>query len=268
MEGERKYDDIELKSEGELEDLLATDPSIIEPGMRLLARQWNTRRGPLDLLLLDQDGRAVVAELKLESDDDMLMQGLDYLGWVHENLDAIDRAFREYEVSADKAPRLILIARSFSDILRVRARYLVEEMQPTLLLYRTITHANERLAVLHEVEVAEMPRARAGPPRETDHRDYLVGDELRALWDQAGEHIRSLSADVVPSSTASYLGFKHQGRLVATLYPCKRYFWVSYYKDGEWDHYLKVADQGDLKQLVEDLGPSYLADALTGRPPE
>jgi endonuclease NucS-like protein len=113
------YKPVQLESEAQLEDLLFGDPSVVEDGMKVLGRQWHTDRGPLDLLLLDRDGRVVVAELKLDEDDDMLMQGVDYVGWVHENLEAVRRAFeKDFAVATDKPPRLILIARAFSDLLR------------------------------------------------------------------------------------------------------------------------------------------------------
>jgi hypothetical protein len=255
-----KYTDLELESEGHLEDLLSSDPTNIEPGMRLLARQWNTRRGPLDMLLLDQDGRVVVAELKLDEDDEMLMQGLDYLAWVNENLDSVALAFPKSEVAVKKSPRLILIARGFSDLLRARARYLKEDMQPTLLAYRAIQHAEEPLVVLQEIQVGDLPRARPGPPRETEHREYLVGDELRALWDKATELFKSLSSEVMPSPTNTYLGFKHRGHIIGSLYSCKRHFWVLYYsRRGEWGWHLKISKEEDFKQLAEEVGEDYMS---------
>jgi len=233
--------------------------------MQFLARQWHTRRGPLDLLLLDQDGRLAVAELKLEFDDEMLMQGLDYLAWVHENLEGVARAFPEHRVLVDQAPRLILIAKSFSDILRSRARYLAEEMQPTLLTYKAILHADERLVVLSEIDVGEAPRPPVGPIRELVHRDYLVGDELRSLWDKTAEHIQSLAPDVLSSPTASYLGFKFRGRLIANLYPCRRHFWVGHYEEGEWST-TKVADADDVNKVAQRLDADYIKQALLGTP--
>ena len=263
-----RYEDLDLQSEAELEGLLAAEPGAIEPGLVLLTRQWKTGRGPLDLLLMDQDRRVVVAELKLGSDDDMLMQGLDYLAWVHENIDAIARGFKEHQIAADEPPRLILIAQSFSDALRARARYIKDEMQPTLLCYRAIRHGNEPLVVTHEVDIAEVPEPLREVVREKDHRDYLVGDDLRKLWDGMASHIKLLSPDdVVSYSTMSYLGFRYKGRVIALLYPRKRYFYIGNYKDGAWV-YTRIANEEELKQVKAHLSSGYVTEALSGKTPE
>ena len=44
--------------------LLAAAPTTIEAGMTLVAREWRTDIGPVDLLCRDADGRAVAVEVK------------------------------------------------------------------------------------------------------------------------------------------------------------------------------------------------------------
>jgi len=51
-------------SEYELQWLLAQSPDMIEPGARLVTREFPTDLGPVDLLLRDVDGRAVAVEVK------------------------------------------------------------------------------------------------------------------------------------------------------------------------------------------------------------
>jgi hypothetical protein len=261
-----RFTDIELASEAELESLLAVDPSKIEPGMSLLARQWPTRRGPLDLLLMDQDGRATVAELKIESSDDMLLQGLDYLAWVHENLIAIKQAFPK--VSLDKNPRLVLVARSFSDVLRARCRYLRDELQPVLLAYRAGTHANETLVLMNEVDIPKMPDGGPRITQSTDHRDYLSGDDLRQLWDNAARYFTSLSPQVHQTPVQSYLGFRGNSRLIAALAANRRSFWVKCWYEGEWEWHFKIADAKDLEKMKAELGSNYLAKVTSEATPE
>ena len=257
-----RYEELKLTSESELEDLLASDPTVIEPGMHFLARQWHTRRGPLDMLLIDQDGRVVVAELKLDSSDDMLFQGLDYLAWVHENIHAIQKAFKEHNVSADLPPRLILIAASFSDILKARTRYLKDEMQPTLLCYRAIIHNGENLIVTNELDTGESP-PETPPVREEEHRDYLDGDELKNMWDKTVQFVKALApGDVVTYSTASYLGFRYRGQVIAVLRSRKAHFFLSHYnKDGEWIR-TRLQNQVDLQLMGQAVGSDYLNRAL------
>ena len=50
--------------ERDLQLLLAAHPDHIEPGMRLVAREFATGLGPVDLLCRDLEGRAVAVEVK------------------------------------------------------------------------------------------------------------------------------------------------------------------------------------------------------------
>jgi hypothetical protein len=246
------YSPVELESEAELEDKLFTDPSIIEPGMRSLARQWNSDRGPLDLLLLDRDGRVVVAELKLGEDDGMLMQGVDYLGWVHENLVAIQRAFeKDVPIATDQPPRLILIAKAFSDLLRRRAAYLREDVQPTLLAYRAIEHQAETLVVLTEIEPSEVTEPAAGPTRETDLREYLVGDDLRGLWDHLIEALKAIDPQVATHSTTGYLAIGIRGRNFASVSPRRHKVVLGTLSgSGRWE-YSEIPSGAQIQSAVE-----------------
>ena len=48
----------------DLEEWLASNPSIIRPGLKIIGRQVTTTSGPLDLLAVDEFGNLVVIELK------------------------------------------------------------------------------------------------------------------------------------------------------------------------------------------------------------
>ncbi|HEX4979500.1 MAG TPA: endonuclease NucS [Acidimicrobiales bacterium] len=50
--------------EADLQELLAAAPERIEPGLRLVRREYETGIGPVDLLCRDSSGRAVAVEIK------------------------------------------------------------------------------------------------------------------------------------------------------------------------------------------------------------
>ena len=50
--------------ERDLQLLLADDPAAIEPGLRLVKREWPTDGGPVDLMCRDEDGGWVAVEIK------------------------------------------------------------------------------------------------------------------------------------------------------------------------------------------------------------
>src|SRR5918998_1190140 len=63
----------------DLEEWIASDPSIVRPGLRVIGRQVSTRSGPLDLLAIDRSGNLVVIELKRDRlPREALAQAVDY----------------------------------------------------------------------------------------------------------------------------------------------------------------------------------------------
>lgn len=65
--------------EKHLEDWIEHDPSLLEHGLQIVARQLRTEAGPLDLLALDQMGRWVLIEIKRERlRREAFAQAIDY----------------------------------------------------------------------------------------------------------------------------------------------------------------------------------------------
>lgn len=84
VEGQLEPLETSLAKEGrtevlDLEEWLASDPSIIRPGLKIIGRQVSTQSGPLDLLAIDSSGNSVVIELKRDQvPRDALAQAIDY----------------------------------------------------------------------------------------------------------------------------------------------------------------------------------------------
>ncbi len=69
----------------DLEAWIASDPSILAPGLAIIGRQVPTPSGPLDLLGIDRAGNAVVVELKRDRlPREVLAQAVDYASAVAE----------------------------------------------------------------------------------------------------------------------------------------------------------------------------------------
>jgi Endonuclease NucS len=78
-EGPRRATGTPPKSEAELEDWIARDLTLVEPGLVLMGRQLKLEAGRLDLLAIDQQGRWVVIEVKRELlYREAVAQALDY----------------------------------------------------------------------------------------------------------------------------------------------------------------------------------------------
>jgi len=65
--------------EAHLQELLASDPTSIEHGLRLVRREFPTDIGPVDLLCRDADGGAVAIEVKRRGEIDGVEQLTRYL---------------------------------------------------------------------------------------------------------------------------------------------------------------------------------------------
>jgi Holliday junction resolvase-like predicted endonuclease len=68
-----------LSSERSLEEWIERNPSLLEQGLTIIARQLRTEAGPLDLLAVDPLGRFVLIEIKRDRlRRDALAQAIDY----------------------------------------------------------------------------------------------------------------------------------------------------------------------------------------------
>lgn len=97
-------------SEDELQALLASDPEVIEPGLRLVRREFPTDLGPVDLLCEDVDGRAVLVEVKRVGEIDGVQQLCRYAERV--DRDAGLRPVRPMFVAQTIKPQALVYASS------------------------------------------------------------------------------------------------------------------------------------------------------------
>ena len=68
--------------EAHLQELLAALPEHIEPGLRLVRREYQTAIGPVDLLCRDEHGETVAIEVKRRGDIDGVEQLARYLEYL------------------------------------------------------------------------------------------------------------------------------------------------------------------------------------------
>jgi RecB family endonuclease NucS len=68
--------------EADLQELLAEQPDVLQPGLRLVRREWPTDVGPVDLMCRDTDGGWVAVEVKRVATIDAVEQLTRYLGFI------------------------------------------------------------------------------------------------------------------------------------------------------------------------------------------
>jgi len=79
-----------ISIEHDLRDFLEQNPFVIEKGLALIQKEYDTKEvGKIDLLCKDRKGTHVVVELKKgRKSDEVVGQTLRYVGWVEKNLDS------------------------------------------------------------------------------------------------------------------------------------------------------------------------------------
>src|SRR5580692_4421875 len=107
---------LEIDLERELESQIIKDIEALEDGLIYLSHQRSANGNYIDVLAADSDGVLIVIELKVDKDDEMLLQALEYYDYVSSNR---DRLAKEYAAKAkivdQEDPRIMLVASGFSE---------------------------------------------------------------------------------------------------------------------------------------------------------
>ena len=125
--------------EEQLEDWLASQPDAIQDDLLVIGRQVSTPSGPLDILCLNSEGRAVVVELKRDlTPRQTVAQAIDYASWIAlQSPDEIEHLATEF------------LKRSVSDAFQERFGTDLPEIQatePTILVVAArLDGATERM---------------------------------------------------------------------------------------------------------------------------
>lgn len=249
----KRYKPIEV-SESQLEELVRRAPDLIEGGLRFLDHQVKTDRGPLDVLMLDSGGALVVAELKVVVDDEMLMQALDYYDYVVRNRDGFAGAYPGKGIDPDQDIRLVLIAPDFSSLLLNRLKWL--NVQPELFSYQVLEFSDDPgslTPVYKEVFAPSLP-GRVTSYSLEDMYNYITDTNVRSLAKNLVSEVQAWkSGDLEASPIQDAISIKRAGRILAYLYPRRKFFLVGYYDDeGNWPME-RIASQSDLEGILKTL---------------
>lgn len=246
-------------SEGELETLLKLSLDDIESGLALIDTQVNTYRGPLDILAIDSEGCLVIIELKVRENDDMLFQAVDYCDWIQENIDSVSRMYRnihpEVEVEYKKPPRIMLIAPSFSSLLKRRAKYL--DVTIDLYTYRFVEMGGKHGLLFEQVDIPPRRFPPSSPKTIPDLTNYPQNVEYRTLIGKLDKAIRQVGGDIEPYATTQYVGYKIKGSPIASIRPRKTASpYVGVLGDEGWES-LSLESENDIEKILDLVNKVY-----------
>ena len=247
-----RIEEVELKNEQELEYLLRKNPEQIEKGLKVIANQVITPKGRIDLLCVDEEGVLTIVELKLDQDDDHLKQAINYFDWVLENMDWIINAYSKFKISDEYRPKVILIAKSFTESVITGAKYFAESFDIKLYEYRALKINEEKFIICKEVPIPMIPETPEKPKTIDDHLNYIKDDKVREVFNEAIEIIKSLSEDVEVVPLKWDIGFKFKGRSFAYISPRREAFVISWKQSDGWHYETNIKRITRVKELIEE----------------
>jgi ribosomal protein S24E len=203
----------------DLEEWLASDSSIIRPGLKVIGRQVATKSGPLDLLGIDRSGNLIVIELKRDRlPREVLAQAIDYVSdvasWSVEKIrevcakytgknleDVLSESFPDIDfegLAINESQRIILVGFAIEPSLERMIEWLSEgygvAINAVVLKYVRTSAGNEiltRSAVISEqVEEARIKTKKFTIPMSDEPGSYEE-EQLRDLL------VRYLSQELV-----------------------------------------------------------------------
>jgi hypothetical protein len=107
---------------------------VLEDGLRTLGAAVSCNPyGEIDLLALDRFNQLTVVDVATTLGDGLLLRGISHVDWVTRNVANVRRMYRQWTIDSPQQPRLVLVAPSFSQILRSAIRQLT---RPTVTCFR------------------------------------------------------------------------------------------------------------------------------------
>ena len=253
--------EVELRDEAELEGILRREPTQIEEGFRIIAKQPRTSEGRrLDLLGVDREGVLTVVELKITVDANQLGQALDYYDWVVERFDWIKHNLPDESVVVrDQMPQIFLIAPDFDPKLVTFAKYLREDVNVRLLRYVALAVGEKKDVHIKclDVQIPPVSAVEGPPPKFEDQLSYIQDSKIRDAYARIREELDQFSNEE-PSIRGWGVSFYKNGRKFADINPRREAFTIGW-KDEEkgWD-WGTFRSYEDAEQVIKNKIPDAL----------
>ena len=240
-----------IKSEAELEQLLSDCPSAIEKGLQILERQVPAGLGFIDILAVDadSDNALVVIELKKESDDRVLVQGLEYYSVVRDNIERFAQTYSDHTINTRVEPRLLLIAGSFGPAVLAAARYV--DVSLTLYTHTYLSLGDKQGLYLVEVDVSPPRDFKPGRLSVDEHVNYIDDDVAEQACQQVIDWLTQLDPGIEALGRKIRISLKYKGSNFVDIHTRRRYFSLRWRPD--WKSQRIVSLDGFTDEIKEQL---------------
>jgi len=249
------------KLEKELHDIICKEIDALETGLTILKYEMGIGSGILDFLCVDSGGQLVIIEVKLEGDEGILFQALQYYLAVQRTKHQIASIHHDKKIQANDDPRIILIAKSFSD--RIRQLTLVVKPRIDLYEYKTLETPQGDVGIVFYFQSPPKEEERISqPPNLDSHKDYVTNKELRLFLESLLSKIQNIGEAIQIYYTQPYIGFKVKGKQFAqieTRRSALHLYVKNLYEDGSWDWTLKVikSETDDISEFMNEISNWY-----------
>lgn len=220
-----------------LEAEIVKNPETIEKGLVIVDHQVPAGAGKMDILAIDSGNVIAIIELKVNEDDGMFMQALEYYDWVSQNLDRLAERYQEknpkLKIDSEEAPRVILIAPTFSPSLKTCCKYV--SLTVDLFEYTYLkSKSGEKGLVCKSVEIEPPSGPPSKPPEIADVVNHITDTKMRQFCKEIMNKIQKVGKDIEVKPSKWSLSFKYANRAIAYIVTRRNYFYVNYPYRGRW----------------------------------
>ncbi len=250
-------------TEKELHEVIEKELDALEEGLCLLKYEFGLEKARPDFLCVDSGGRIVIIEVKLGEDENVLFQALGYYSIIDQERYVIAKMFQDSQVDPKEHPRIVLVAKRFSDYLRRLTVLVVPDVE--IYEYSLLQTPESKTGVcFHSVTSPKLEVEPSKPSSVDSLREYIRDDELRMLFSKLIPEVESIGEGIESYATQNYVGFKFKGRMVAWLSPYRKSVElgaVAIDENGRSVENVPVrldADTQDYAHILERTGKSFL----------
>ena len=236
----------EIQRESDLEHMVIKDIEAVEKGLTYLTHQPPVNGGFIDVLAVDGDGVLVVIDLKVEGEDEMLVQALDYYDYVYSNRDRLAKEYSRAKIITEEDPRIMLVASSFTDRLKRAARHV--EPRITLMEYSCLEVKGGGRGLF----CREVPNESEGgyvPSVSLDGAfSYIAHEKVRELCQKVHAQLSGVGTDVETVPKDKKIRYKCKNRQVGGIWMCRGFFYVWWRQGSDGYPEIKVATTNEWKR--------------------
>jgi len=192
------------------------------------------------------------------------MQSLRYYDWVFSNRDRVKEILHNEDIDVKKEPKIILIAKSFSDTLKKSVKYVKPRVDLFEYKYLESSKTGERGLWLNPIPIEE-PEVPPEPlPTIEDHIGYITNEKVREICKELVNKLKEMSDDIIVKPTKYYISVFFKGKRLSVIEPKRSYFYVYLTKESEWTDQTRVEKEGDFDEIFKKI-ESFFRE-LGGKP--